>query len=71
MPKSLSFYLRAPYPFLQGGLKAFSPLLFPKIPGVRAHDVFKATTKGTEGVCLDTPNPEPKSMSLRRSSIPL
>ena len=71
VPQSLSFYLRAPNPFLQGGLKAFSPLLFPKIPGVRAHDVFKATTKGTEGVCLDTPNPEPKSMSLRRSSIPL
>jgi hypothetical protein len=49
MPQSLSFYLRAPNPFLQGGLKAFSPLLFPKIPAVRAHDVFKATAERHEG----------------------
>ena len=40
-PRALSFYLRAPNPVLQAGLRAFSRMLFPKLPPVRTHDVFK------------------------------
>jgi predicted N-acyltransferase len=41
VPQALSFYLRAPNPVLQAGLQAFSRMLFPKLPAVRTHDVFK------------------------------
>jgi len=41
-PRALSFYLRAPNPALQAGLQAFSRMLFPKLPAVRTHDVFKS-----------------------------
>ena len=45
-PRALSFYIRAPNPVLQAGLRGFSRLTFPKVPSVRPHNVFKATTDG-------------------------
>ena len=41
-PRALSFYLRAPNPVLQAGLRAFSRMLFPKLSLARTHDVFKS-----------------------------
>jgi predicted N-acyltransferase len=45
-PQALSFYIRALNPVFQAGLRGFSRLTFPKVPSVRTHNVFKATTAG-------------------------
>jgi hypothetical protein len=45
-PRALSFYVRAPNPVFQAGLRGFSRLIFPKVPSVRDHNVLKKTTAG-------------------------
>jgi Acetyltransferase (GNAT) domain len=65
LPRTLFFYLRAPNPVLQAGLKAFSGMLLPKTATVRAHDVFKAPGESDAGVRLEDSNPEPKPMEFQ------